>query len=148
MKKKVFIGIDVSKKTFDAVVYDVKAAGVQDCQHCRFDNNGDGFASFREWAVSSRGVRRGSVVVGMEDTGIYSTDLRVFLEDAGIDYCCFNALKLGMDMGRRRGKDDRTDAYRIGRYLYQNRDTLRPSRLEGAAPCSNSGNWPPRGRGW
>lgn len=131
MKKKVFIGIDVSKKTFDAVVYDVKAAGVQDCQHCRFDNNGDGFASFREWAVSSRGVRRGSVVVGMEDTGIYSTDLRVFLEDAGIDYCCFNALKLGMDMGRRRGKDDRTDAYRIGRYLYQNRDTLRPSRLEG-----------------
>ena len=89
MKKKVFIGIDVSKKTFDAVVYDVKAAGVQDCQHCRFDNNGDGFASFREWAVSSRGVRRGSVVVGME-------------------------------------------ARRVSR----------------AAPCSSSGNWHPRGRGW
>ena len=129
MKKKVFIGIDVSKKTFDAVVYNGKGVKTCESRHDKFFNDEEGFASFLSWAVSDMHVRRSSVVVGMEDTGIYSYDLRVFLEAEGVDYCCFNALRIGLDMGRVRGKDDRTDAWRIARYTYQNRDTLRFSKL-------------------
>lgn len=129
MKKKVFIGIDVSKKTFDAVIYNEKGAKPCECRHNKFFNDEDGFASFLSWAVSDMHVRRSSVVVGMEDTGIYCYDLRMFLEAKGVDYCCFNALRIGLDMGCVRGKDDRTDAWRIARHTYQNRDTLRFSKL-------------------
>lgn len=129
MKKKVFIGIDVSKKTFDAVIYNEKGAKPCECRHNKFFNDEDGFDSFLSWAVSDMHVRRSSVVVGMEDTGIYCYDLRMFLEAKGVDYCCFNALRIGLDMGCVRGKDDRTDAWRIARHTYQNRDTLRFSKL-------------------
>lgn len=129
MKKKVFVGIDVSKKTFDAVIYNEKSAKTGEIRHNKFFNNAEGFTSFLSWALSEMHVRRSSVVVGMEDTGIYSYDLRVFLESAGVDYCSFNALRIGLDMGAVRGKDDRTDAWRIARYTYQNRDTLRFSKL-------------------
>lgn len=128
-EKKCFIGIDVSKKTFDAVYYDVKVEKASESEHAVFENNDGVFALFLAWAARERHVRRGSVVVGMEDTGIYSFDLRVFLEGKGIDYCCFNGLRLGKELGTLRGKDDKTDAFRIARHLYQNRDTLRFSKL-------------------
>lgn len=70
-EEKIFIGIDVSKKTFDAVIYNEKAVKPCECRHNKFFNGEEGFTSFLSWAVSDMHVRRSRVVVGMEDTGIY-----------------------------------------------------------------------------
>ena len=48
--KKFFIGIDVSKKTFDAVA--IKAEGLQELmerKHEKFQNNADGFKALLSW---------------------------------------------------------------------------------------------------
>ena len=57
-----------------------------------------------------------------ENTGIYSFDLCLNLESAGIDYCCFNPLHLKRSFGLTRGKNDKVDAWRIAYYCYLHRE--------------------------
>lgn len=131
MKKKHFVGIDIAKKTFDAVIYVQGGVKALASSHRHFSNDGDGFALFLAWLTSENGFRPGAVAVGMENTGMYGFALRRFLEDRRVDYCAFNPLALKRSLGLVRGKDDKVDAFRIARFTYQNRDCLRFSRLSG-----------------
>ena len=131
MKKKHFIGIDIAKKTFDAVIYEQGSVKASAGSYRHFSNNGEGFALFLSWLTSENGFKSGAVVVGMENTGMYDFALRRFLENRGVDYCAFNPLSMKRSLGLVRGKDDKVDAFRIARFTYQNRDCLRFSRLSG-----------------
>lgn len=132
MKKKHFVGIDIAKKTFDAVIYEQGNVKASASSYRSFSNDSDGFAFFLSWLTSEKGFKPGAVVIGMENTGMYGFALRRFLEGRGVDYCAFNPLSLKRSLGLVRGKDDMVDAFRIARFAYQNRDCLRFSRLSGA----------------
>lgn len=127
MKKKWFIGIDVSKLTLDVVSYDGKSKPVA-ADYLQVKNDSEGFQELLTW-MRERGIRRSSLVVGLEHTGIYSMDISLFLERKGFDYCLFNPIHLKRSMGLVRGKSDRVDAYRIAYYTYLHRDELTYSHI-------------------
>lgn len=132
MKKKHFVGIDIAKKTFDAVIYEQGSVKPSVSSYRHFSNDSEGFSGLLSWLTSENGFKAGAVVIGMENTGMYGFALRRFLEARNVDHCVFNPLSLKRSLGLVRGKDDRVDAFRIARFTYQNRDGLRYSRLAGA----------------
>lgn len=131
MEKKHFIGIDISKKTLDVVIYASGKKRSDSESYRRLSNDVEGFASLLSW-LRERRMPLGQVVIGMENTGVYGFDLRLFLEEKGIDYCCFMPLHLKLSLGLTRGKNDRVDAERIAYYTALHRDELVYSRLSGS----------------
>ena len=69
-------------------------------------------------------MKKTELVIGLENTGIYSSELCLSLESAGIDYCCFNPLHLKRSFGLTRRKNDKVDAWRIAYYCYHQREEL------------------------
>lgn len=131
MEKKHFIGIDISKKTLDAVIYVPNKKHSDASNYRRFSNDGKGFHAFLSWLKEKR-VPSKAAVVGMENTGVYGFDLRLFLEKKEIDYCCFMPLHLKLSFGLARGKNDRVDAERIAHYTALHKDELVFSKLAGS----------------
>lgn len=74
MEKKWFVGIDVSKKTIDVVYYDRKRQKVCEEIHMQFPNEQSGFKLMRKW-FKECDIRSKELVIGLENTGIYSFDL-------------------------------------------------------------------------
>ena len=132
MKKKWFIGIDISKKTMDVVIYDSMKKCADEENYKRLQNTEEGYKDLLQW-MKEKKVVKGRTVICMENTGIYSFDLCIFLESKSIDYCVFNPLDLKRSLGLVRGKNDRVDAHRIGYYAYLHRDELTYSKLSGTA---------------
>lgn len=131
MEKNQFIGIDISKKTLDVVIYTSNKHQPDASNYRQFTNNGEGFSGILSWLKGKR-VSLKSAVIGMENTGAYGFDLRLFLEENGIDYCCFMPLDLKLSLGLARGKSDRVDAGRIAHYTALHREELTFSRLAGS----------------
>ena len=132
MKKKWFIGIDISKKTLDVVVYDPGKKHADETNYKQLLNKEDGYKSLLGW-MKEKKLAIGQTVICMENTGIYSFDLCLFLESKKIDYCSFNPLHLKRSMGLVRGKNDRVDAERIAYFAYLHRDELVYSKLSNTA---------------
>lgn len=128
MKKKWFVGIDVSKLTLD-VAYCDETSKLQKSNYIQVKNNESGFKSLLEWFKTNK-IRRSSCVIGMEHTGIYSMDIALFLEEKGYDYCMFNPLALKHSFGLARGKNDRIDAFRIASYCADHRSKLTYYRFD------------------
>lgn len=131
MKKKCFIGIDISKKTMDVVIYSSSKRHADSENYRRLSNDKDGYSSLLSW-LKKAGAAPGELVIGFEHTGLYSFDLQLFLDDRGIDYCAFNPLHLKRSLGLVRGKNDKVDAERIAYFTYLHRDELVFSRLSGS----------------
>lgn len=128
MKKKWFIGIDISKKTLDVVIYDSAKKQADDTNYKCVTNNADGFSMLYAWFKSHK-ISNSKMVIGMENTGVYGFELRLFLESKGIDYCSLNPLHLKHSFGLVRGKNDKVDAQRIAEYTFLHRDSLTYSKL-------------------
>lgn len=67
MKKKWFVGIDVSKSTLD-VAYCDETSKLQKSNYIQVKNNESGFKSLLEWFKTNK-IRRSACVIGMEHTG-------------------------------------------------------------------------------
>ena len=128
MKKKWFIGIDISKKTLDVVIYEACKKRSDDTNYRKVSNSEEGYKELLQW-FKSKHMLLASVVVGMEHTGAYGFDLRLFLEGHGIDYCAFMPLALKYSLGLSRGKNDKVDAERIAAYTYDQREKLVYNKL-------------------
>ena len=115
MEKKWFIGIDISKK-LDVVIYVPTKKHADETNYERFLNKEEGYKSLLCW-LKKKNMAKKRLVISMENTGIYSFDLCLFLEAASIDYCSFNPLHLKRSLGLVRGKNDRVDAERIAYLL-------------------------------
>lgn len=128
MEKKWFIGIDISKKTLDVVIYSPSKKHSDEETYLKVSNDTKGFQEVFKW-IKAKKISPSRLVVGMESTGIYGYDLRLYLEDKHVDYCSFMPLDLKLSLGLVRGKNDKVDAERIAYYTWLHRDELRYSRL-------------------
>lgn len=132
MKKKWFIGIDISKKTLDVVLYSSTKKHCDETNYRKVSNDKDGYKELLSWWHLT-GITPSNLVVGMENTGIYGFELRLFLESQQIDYCAFMPFDLKLSLGLVRGKNDKVDAERIAYYTYLHREELSYSRLSGSS---------------
>ena len=77
MKKKEFLGIDVSKETVDAFAYKQE-------KHAQFGNNKSGLKKLNKWFEDQQFEKEG-LLICFEHTGMYSLPLQLFCEDEGFD---------------------------------------------------------------
>ncbi len=104
-----YIGIDISKNTFDVAVM-VKNS----YKHKQFSNNLKGFKPLLKWVNSFKGIP----LFCMEATGIYGLKLAKYLSQQDKNIIVANPLKTNhfakMEMSR--NKTDKADAMSISRY--------------------------------
>lgn len=112
--KKFFIGVDFSKKNFDAVIVDDQENNLG---HEKFDNDTKGFKSFEGWLKSVIGPKPHlqSVVCG-EYTGWFSIDLADHLFGKNYTVWLEMAVQIRYCSGYQRGKSDKADALAIALY--------------------------------
>jgi transposase len=125
MKRNWFIGIDVSKKTLDVVIYDHE--NKMSKKHFRVTNDTKGFKEIIP-TLKSHGVRLCEAFVCLEYCGIYGFELGSFL-DGKIEFCFCAPLHIKRSLGLTRGKNDKLDALKIARFCFLFRDELSPSSM-------------------
>lgn len=112
--KKFFIGVDFSKKNFDAVIVDDQENNLG---HEKFDNDLKGFKSFEKWLKAFVGSKPSSqCVVCGEYTGWFSIDLADYLFGKSYSVWLEMALQIRYCSGCQRGKSDKADALAIALY--------------------------------
>ena len=77
MEKKWFIGIDISKKTLDVVIYVPTKKHADETNYERFLNKEEGYKSLLCW-LKKKNMAKKRLVISRENTGIYSFDLCLF----------------------------------------------------------------------
>jgi transposase len=122
MNYRSFIGIDVSKLTFDVYVYHNKLKQ-------QFTNNYTGYQSLCKWLKENLKHDLKEAFICFEHTGLYSMNLAVFLQKSAVPYAIVPALEIKRSLGVTRGKSDQVDAQRIGEYAYMKREKLEPTVL-------------------
>jgi transposase len=116
----VILGVDVSKKTLDICCAERRLP-------LHIDNNSQGFGKLRKWCKDNRIDLQQTLVV-LEYTGGYEYRFIQFCESRGIAYCRVPGLEIKQSMGMTRGKSDKADAFRIGRYGEEKIKRLQPSK--------------------
>ena len=120
--KKEFIGIDVSKLTLDVHLYFNKS-------HKVFSNDESGFKSMTKWIKQLVKDSSCSTKYCFEHTGIYSMALSIYLKENNESFYMVSGLAVKRSMGLKRGKTDKTDAFALAKYLFQNESDLSPTKL-------------------
>jgi len=126
MKFKWFIGIDISKKTLDATMYD--KASLKKPKHIKVSNNLKGFRELIRWIRKQGSLIKESLII-MEHTGVYGNDLAVFLDQKRISYSMVSPLHIKRSLGLTRGKNDKVDSFQISRFCYLHREELQLSKF-------------------
>jgi transposase len=126
--KKMFIGIDISKKTFDAVA--IKAEGIVELmarRHEKFQNNAEGFKALLKWVRPlADGIEPGQWLFCGENTGDYGLRLANFIYAKGMDIWMETPYVLKHSSGLQRVKTDKADANKIAEYAMRHQDRFRP----------------------
>lgn len=120
-KFKTFIGIDVSKKTFDAAV--LQDTDPQQIHHHSFAQSARGYASFYQWLIEHGSTSE--ILVCLEHTGIYINGLVEFLFQQGLAVWVEMPLRIKKCMGLQRGGNDKLAAIHIAKYAWRYRDEVR-----------------------
>jgi transposase len=116
----VILGVDVSKLTLDI-------CWAEQNEHVKIDNCSKGFEVLRKWCKTYEIDLKETLMV-IEFTGGYEYRLLQFCESLSISYVRVPGLEIKNSMGMTRGKSDKADAFRIGRYGEKNSDKLTPSK--------------------
>jgi transposase len=111
------VGADLSKKTIDFVIHQLKVS-------LQVDNSIAGFKDLITW-FHQHSIDLSEVMIVMEHTGLYSFQLEKFLHQNGISFAKVSALAIKRSLGLVRGKSDKIDARRIARYAFEKQDCLR-----------------------
>lgn len=109
-----FVGIDISKFKHDCIVID--EIGNTILPSWSFNNDCEGFSLLRERLCSLED----DVKIGLEATGHYGQNLKLFLEANGFSFMEFNPLLVSRFVGSktlRNTKTDPIDAHNIALYL-------------------------------
>jgi transposase len=120
--KKVFVGIDVSKKWIDACV-----ALEDQLFHQQFDNENAGFRKMIGWLKQFGPLSQW--LLCMEHTGIYAQPLWIYLSERSISYAVVPGCVISSGLQIRRGKTDKIDASDIARFTRRYADELKPHKL-------------------
>lgn len=115
-KFKYFVGIDVSKHTFD-----VSFTSNQVVYHKEFEHSKKGVKQMVRW-IGLQGVDISRTLFCMEHTGVYSRSLSELFLFFELDHWIEMAYKIKHSMGLIRGKSDRADALVIAQYAERFKD--------------------------
>jgi transposase len=116
-KFKHFLGIDVSKEYFDAVV--ILDSNKQTKNHNQFSNNYKGIQALRKW-LKEQGATCANTLVCLEHTGMYGKLIIKYLISFKFDLWVEMSFRIIRSMGIQRGKNDKIDAERIAIYAMKN----------------------------
>ena len=119
--KKIAIGIDFSKKNFDATIKRRVDNDFIELAYGKFDNDEKGFKAFLAWVRKTvrpfpEGKGRSSWIFCGENTGVCSAALSDFLAVKGYDMWLESALQIRQSSGILRTKTDKADSRRIADY--------------------------------
>ncbi len=117
--KKIFIGIDFSKKTLDATVMRENYLHEKG-EHMSFSNNKTGAMKLIKW-VKGFGSIEECLFCG-EDTGIYSKIVSETLVEQGCFMWLDSALRIKRSLGISREKNDKKDSRDIALYAARFKD--------------------------
>lgn len=123
MKKfTTFVGIDISKKTFDAAIYSNGKSSTN--QHQAFEQNAAGYSAFLTWLQGQAAVLEETLFC-LEHTGIYINGLVHFLHTASCSVWVEMPLRIKKCMGLQRGGDDKVAAIGIAQYAFRYQDAIK-----------------------
>lgn len=115
-----FVGIDVSKKTLDAVF--IFNQEIDKAIHHQFSNDEKGIKKMLVLVKKKKGVNLQNTLFCFEHTGIYGRKLSYKLVEQG--WCVWIEMPVAIlrSMGLQRGKSDKVDAKRIAMYAMKNNE--------------------------
>jgi transposase len=119
---KIFIGIDVSKLKLDVSVV---MMGII-CTSFQVENKASGFKKLLKRVEKLPDYRAKITLFCMESTSIYHLPLADFLAKKEQSVWVENPYQIKHSLGLVRGKNDKTDARKIGEYAYRHSDKFRP----------------------
>jgi transposase len=125
MKKKYFIGIDVSKHTLDVAFIVNEFSSLSKPLWKQFENTLAGLKQMQQWLVEMNVLLNDQTIVVIENTGIYHRLLWQFFSHLQIDLCIENAAQVKWSLGIARGKNDKVDSRRLALYAVRNADRLK-----------------------
>lgn len=114
-----FLGIDISKKTFQAAL---TVDGINMVEW-EVGNNEQAIKGYFQDIQEKFALNQ--LIVCMEHTGVYSLPLLDYLTKNKVMVCVEPALQIKQSQGMVRGKSDQIDAKRIAQYAYKNRQELK-----------------------
>lgn len=126
METMYFLGIDISKKTFQA---SLTVNGV-DMLETEIENAPKAIKVYFQELKKKFNLTQ--LTVCMEHTGLYCLPLLDYLTKNKVKVCVEPALQIKQSQGMTRGKSDKVDSKRIAQYAYKNQKTLRfwkPQRM-------------------
>lgn len=115
-----FVGIDISKKYFDAAVLHYSNPAV--AKHQCFNQSQKGYTLFVNWLMEQGCTLNNEVLICMEHTGIYINGLAEFLVTVKASMWIEMPLKIKRTIGLQRGGDDKLAAINIAQYAYRFKD--------------------------
>lgn len=118
------IGIDVSKHTLDAVIYNLGL-------HQAFSNDLVGYKSLLKWCNEQ--LSKKLFFLCYENTGNYSLKLSVYLSKNDVVYLEESPMRIKRSTGLVREKNDKLDAYMIARFGWMYREEIQPTKLKDEA---------------
>ena len=118
-KFKHFLGIDVSKEYFDAVI--ILNSHKKDSIHAQFENNTKGVRKLHKWLEKNKAFKEETLVC-LEHTGLYGKIIITQLLALGYSLWVEMSLKIIRSVGVQRGKNDKVDAERIAYFAMKNVD--------------------------
>ena len=130
MKFTYFIGIDISKDSFDVCL--CSEAQPDKFVYGKFANSAAGCRQLLAWLKKHKVVLN-ECFFAMEHTGWYTLELCCFLQDQQLAFALYSPLHLKRSLGLARGKNDRVDAQRIAHYAFLHRHKLTSILLPSAS---------------
>lgn len=117
MEFKEIIGIDISKKTFDAHLHNSD-------KHQQFENNLKGFIALLKWTMNTSGSKQEELLFCYEHTGIYNHKITLFLSEKEVFFAIISGLEIKRSLGISRGKNDEIDSKVIAQYAFLRRHII------------------------
>lgn len=112
-----FLGIDISKDFFDAVI--LIDGNMARQEHRLFDNDRRGIAALLKW-LGRHGSNAENTLVCLEHTGMYGKPVIRYLLAFKFSLWVEMSFRIIRSTGIQRGKNDKFDAYRIACYALKN----------------------------
>jgi transposase len=125
--QKNYLGIDVSKLSFDVSLITVINGLKQPAVIAQFDNNSGGLKSFKNWLNEHQVSFDANSLLVIENTGIYHRLIWNFCTANLLPFFIGNAADLKWSFGIARTKNDKVDSMRLCEYAYKNHEDIKPT---------------------
>jgi len=125
--QKSYLGIDVSKLTFDVSLIVVNKGQKQPIVSNKFNNDAPGLLSFKAWLDDHQVTFNANSLLVIENTGIYHRLIWNFCTTHLLPIFIGNAADLKWSFGIARGKNDKVDSMRLCDYAYKNYEDIKPT---------------------